>query len=203
MRTGSVWQSHLSASQDRLVHTSPLFFAALTVERWTVLSVASSGDHGGNRDCIYEPQFKWQAQAYAYALSKHAVGIWSLLPEPQYRAAAHFAIGGYFMVKPDLRSSRSADWFLKEHYFAFCCYTLGDEAKNKTLEWLRICSEGSVPRLLENTTYNVSNIKGSFSRQSPCSTHPVHSTSTLISHRYASTHRCHHKMCLKKSPQDS
>lgn len=129
-------------------HTSasPLFFAALSAERWIVCSVSSSGDLRGIEIAFMSPSLsdKCTLMHMPFQNMPSASDRFSL-----NRGQSCSSISGNlrrpFLVKSDLRSSRQEDWILKMYFFAFSCNTLACEHKNKMFEWFCICSEGSMP----------------------------------------------------------
>lgn len=89
---------------------------------------------------VYEHRFKWLTCAYPYALSNTpATSVVLLLLIRLTDCNLRYR----FVFKPDLSSSRWADWILKWSYFAFCCNALACEYKDKMFEWFCICSEQS------------------------------------------------------------
>lgn len=175
----SVWHHCLTCQRVSTIffHTSasPLFFAASSAERWIVCSVSSSGDLRGIEIAFMSPSLsdKCTLMHMPFQNMPSAFDRFSL-----NRGQSCSSISGNlrrpFLVKSDLRSSRQEDWILKMYFFAFSCNTLACEHKNKMFEWFCICSEGSMPHHLENTTSSVSKTKGSF--QSNLTTLAIQST---------------------------
>lgn len=187
-------------------HTSPLLFSDLCVSidlsrirRWEVNCIPGRVLQGSARGenklhLLYELRFKWVALAHAFTpfFSKHPCDLSTL-----NRAAAStcWRYGLQFEISLCIWAWPWAETVL------FCSHTLACEHTDKTF-WMVLYLFRGQERSgsFLQTRHPIVKHEGLISEQSRSCSRPVGSSNTLISHRYASSRRCRHKMCLRKVP---